>query len=115
MPDGHKNFAYSLVATAPSPATTGSTLIVTAASGVLFPTAPFNATVWPASTIPTSVNAEIVRVVLVTTDTFTILRAQESSTAQTITVGMQIAATVTLKTLTDIETGYSMMLRTVFR
>jgi hypothetical protein len=103
MPDAHKNFAVSLVATAPSPATSGTSLVVTAADGAKFPTAPFNATIWPAGAAPTTANSEIVRVTAVSTDTLTITRAQESSSARTVIVGDQIAATITAKTLTDIE------------
>lgn len=107
MPDAHLNFAYSLVATAPSPATSGTSLIVTAGQGALFPTVPFNATIWPTGAQPTSLNAEIVRVTARSTDTLTVGRAQESSSARTILVGDQIAATVTAKTLTDVEAGFS--------
>jgi len=104
MPDAHKNFAYSLVATAPSPASSGTSLVVTGGQGTLFPAVPFNATIWPAGVAPTSTNAEIVRVTNITTDTFTITRTQESTSARTVVVGDQIAATVTVKTLTDVET-----------
>lgn len=103
MSDAHKNFAYSTVATAPDPATTGTSLVVAAGDGALFPTAPFNATVWPTGTQPTAANAEIVRVTVVSTDTLTITRAQEGSGARSIVVGDQIAATITAKTLTDAE------------
>jgi hypothetical protein len=101
--DAHKNFAYSLVATAPSPASSGTSLVVTAADGAKFPAVPFNATIWPAGAQPTTANAEIVRVTLISTDTFTITRAQESSSARTVVIGDQIAATITAKTLTDVE------------
>lgn len=101
--DAHKNFAYSNVVTAPSPATSGTTLSVTAGTGTLFPAVPFNCTVWPASVQPLSTNAEIVRVTAISGDTFTITRAQENSTAMSILVGYQIAATITAKTLTDVE------------
>ena len=37
-----KNFSYSLVATAPSPATSGTSLVVTAGQGSYFPTTPFD-------------------------------------------------------------------------
>ena len=37
MPDAHKNFAYSTIATAPTPATSGTTLVVQAGEGALFP------------------------------------------------------------------------------
>lgn len=107
MADAHKNFAYSLVATAPSPATTGTSLVVTAGQGALFPATPFNATIWPVGVQPLSTNAEVVRVTAVSTDTLTIVRVQESSSARTVIVGDQIAATVTAKTLTDVEAGFS--------
>jgi hypothetical protein len=101
MADAHKNFAYSAVATAPSPATSGTSLVVTAGAGALFPTPPFNATIWPAGGQPLSTNAEIVRVTAISTDTFTITRAQESSSARTVIVGDQIAATITKATFDD--------------
>lgn len=103
MPDAHANFAYSLVATAPSPAASGTSLVVTAGQGTLFPAVPFNATICPVGVVPTSTNAEIVRVTVRATDTFTITRTQEGSSARTVVVGDQIAATITAKTLTDIE------------
>lgn len=103
MPDAHKNFAYSTVATAPSPPTTGTSLVVAAGHGGRFPVVPFNATVWPSGAQPDVSNAEIVRVTAISTDTFTITRAQEGSTARGIVVGDQIAATITVKTLADVE------------
>lgn len=104
--DAHTNFAYSNVATAPSPPTSGTSLTVTSGTGSIFPTPPFNATVWPAGAQPTTSNAEIVRVTAISTDTFTITRAQEGTTARSITVGDQIAATITAKTLTDAEKSF---------
>jgi hypothetical protein len=101
--DAHKNFAYSTVATAPSPAASGTSLVVAAGQGALFPTVPFNATIWPAGAQPTSATAEIVRVTWISTDTLTFARAQESTSARIVVVGDQIAATITQKTLTDIE------------
>ena len=92
--DALKNFAYSLVATAPSPATSGTSLVVTAGQGSYFPSTPFDATIWPAGVQPTNSNAEIIRVTAVATDTFTITRAQYGTTAQSIAVGYQIAQTV---------------------
>lgn len=103
MADSHKNFAYSTVATAPSPASTGTSLEVTAGHGTRFPTAPFNATVWPAGEQPTSTNAEIVRVTNISTDTFTITREQEDTRTRTIIVGDQIAASITNHTLVEAE------------
>lgn len=103
MPDRHKNFAGSAIATAPSPAISGTSLVVTAAQGTRFPAVPFNATIWPTSTQPDPSNAEIVRVTGIATDTLTLVRAQEGTVARTVIVGDQIAATITAKTLDDAE------------
>src|SRR5688572_27507900 len=101
--DQHKNFAYSTVATAPSPAASGTSLTVAAGQGALFPAAPFNCTVWPSDVQPLASNAEVIRVTVKAGDVLTIVRAQEGSDARTIVVGDQIAATITAATLTDIE------------
>jgi hypothetical protein len=101
--DAHRNFAFSLVATAPSPASSGLSLVVTAAQGALFPTPPFNATIWPTAAQPLASNAEIVRVTAISTDTLTIVRAQEGTAARTVVVGDQIAATITQRSLNDHE------------
>lgn len=101
--DAHKNFAYSTVVVAPSPHTSGTSLEVATGDGALFPAAPFNATVWPINEQPLSSNAEIVRVTAIVGDVLTITRAQEGSFARTVIVGDQIAATITAKTLTDVE------------
>lgn len=105
MADSHKNFAYSTVATPPSPAASGGSLIVATGDGAKFPTPPFNAVVWPANDQPSSTNAEIVRVTAgpPASDTFTITRAQEGSSARTIVAGDRIDAAVTVKTITDVE------------
>ena len=92
--DALKNFAYSNVAVAPVPATSGTALTVTTGQGSYFPTAPFDATIWPSGAQPTNTNAEIVRVTNVVSDVFTITRAQYGTSAQTITAGYQIAQTV---------------------
>lgn len=110
MPDAHKNLAYSTVATAPSPASSGTSLVVASGHGTRFPAVPFNATIWPTASIPDPSNAEIVRVTAISTDTLTITRAQESTSARTVIVGDQIAATITAKTLTDVEVGSNMAL-----
>ncbi len=103
MPDAHRNFAYSTVATAPDPADSGTSLTVETGHGSRFPAAPFNATVWPAGDQPLVDNAEIVRVTAVAGDVLTITRAQEGTLARSVVVGDQIAATITVKTLTDVE------------
>lgn len=105
--DAHANFDYSLVATAPSPATSGTSLIVTTGTGALFPTPPFNLVVWPSGAQPISTNAEIVRVTGVSTDTFTIVRNTTTENNNTfnrsITIGDQVAVPVSYKMITDIE------------
>lgn len=102
--DPHLNFAYSTVATAPTPAASGTTLSVAAGEGALFPAVSFNAVVWPAGTNPLSTNAEVIRVTSKGTgDNWTITRTQESSTARAIAVGDQIAGAITAKTVTDLE------------
>lgn len=103
MADAHKNFSYSTIASAPSPASTGTSLEVTAGHGTRFPSAPFNATIWPAGEQPTSTNAEIVRVTNISTDTFTITREQENTRSRTILIGDQIAAAITNSTLIEAE------------
>lgn len=103
----HPNLAISLVATAPSPATSGTSLVVTAGEGVRFSGAsvgnPIPATIWPVGVMPTPANAEIVGVTARATDTLTIVRTPEGGVARTVLVGDQIAATITAKSLTDIE------------
>ncbi len=105
--DPHKNFAYSTVATAPSPATSGTALVLQTGDGVLFPdpatAGAFNLTVWPVSVAPIETNAEIVRCTARSTDTLTIVRTQEGTPARTIVVGDQIALTITAKVITDLE------------
>ncbi len=108
--DALKNFSYSTVATAPSPATSGTSLVLHAGDGALFPDpstdGSFNVTIWPASVQPTSTNAEIARVTARSTDTLTITRAQEGSSARSVIVGDQIALTVTKKTITDLRAAF---------
>lgn len=105
--DAYKNFSYSNVATAPSPASSGTSLVVTAGHGSRFPAVSFNAVVWPANTTPTPANAEIVRVTAISTDTFTITRTQEGTSARSIVVGDQIAFVITKKWLDDLLTTSS--------
>lgn len=103
--DEHANLAYSTVRTAPSPAISGTTLVLASGQGTLFadPVVGYNCTIWPAGVNPTAANAEIIRVTALAGDTMTIERAQEGSTAQLITTGFQIANSITKKALTDIE------------
>ena len=99
-----KNFSFSHVAVAPSPAVSGLSLEVEAGQGARFPAVPFKATVWAAGAIPLATNGEIINVTNRVGDVLTIERAAESSTARTIEVGDQIAATLTQAILEDIFT-----------
>ena len=105
--DPHVNFAVSLVATAPSPANSGTSLVVTAGEGTRFPdpasVGPYNIVIHPPAELPTPVNAEVCRVTAKSTDTLTITRAQESSVARSVLVGDLVYAAITAKTLQDAE------------
>jgi hypothetical protein len=105
MPDAGKNFAVSTVLTPPSPATSGTSVVLAAAGGALMPAVPFNAVVWPAGAQPLATNAEVVRVTAVATDTVTVVRAQEGSAARTVVAGDQFAAAITARTLDELA-GY---------
>jgi len=96
------NFATSLVATAPSPATSGTSLVVTASDGSKFYVG--KAIICPAGTAPTTANAEVVSITAISTDTLTITRARESSTARTVVVGDQIYQGITAA-MWDLVTG----------
>jgi hypothetical protein len=94
-----QNLAVSTVATAPSPATSGTSVIVATGEGVWFAdpavVGPYPATFWADGALPTQANAEIVLVTAKSTDTLTIVRAQEGTSARTVVVGDQVAATIT--------------------
>lgn len=101
--DAHVNFAFSLVAVAPSPAVSGVSLTVGSGDGIKFPTAPFNAVICPVGTFPLAATAEIVRVTIKAGDVFTITRAVENSFPRAVLVGDQIFAGPTAKSHRDIE------------
>lgn len=105
--DVHSNFGYATVTTAPSPAGSGTTLVLGTATFADFPdpgTIGYNVVVWPAGTIPLSSNSEILRVVTKGTNgTVEVTREQESTSARDITVGDQCGVAITKKVITDIE------------
>jgi len=106
-----KNFAYGTVLTPPSPAASGTTLVLDSGQGSRFPDpavdGAYNVVVKPASTIPLSSNAEIVRVTALSTDTLTITRTQEGSSARTIIAGDEVYLSITKKTVDDRETQFT--------
>jgi len=108
MYDTHSNFAYGTVVTAPSPATTGTTIVIGTTYFDRFPdpgtSSAYNCVDWPTGTIPLNDNAEIVRVVgKATAGTLYISRNAESSGTRTIATGDQFAMNITAKTITDVE------------
>jgi hypothetical protein len=105
MFDAHKNLAISTVQTAPTPPTSGTLVAVASGEFTRFPTAPFSATIWPANQLPNPVTAEVVRVTQVAGDWLTIVRGQEGTVARSIVAGDLIGATITVKTITDLEAG----------
>jgi hypothetical protein len=98
-----KDFATSLVVTAPSPATTGTSLVVTSSEGSRYPATPFFAVAHPANELPTLDNAEKVQVTNVTSDTFTIVRAEGDTTAKSIAVGWRISNAVFNEDFTELQ------------
>jgi hypothetical protein len=102
-----QNGVLSLVASAPSPATSGTTLTVTTGDGAGWGDpdviGAYPVTLWPDGQLPVMVgagaNAEVALVTGKSTDTLTIIRAQEGTTARTVTVGWRVAATLTVASL----------------
>jgi len=89
MVDILSDLAYSTVLTAPSPATTGTSLVVQSGDGAKFPTGSFDILAWPPGVQPLKSNSEQCRAT-VSGDTFTITRNQYGSSAQSIATGWQI-------------------------
>jgi hypothetical protein len=86
-----KDYATGTVLTAPSPATSGTSLALQTGEGALMPATPFYATVAPDNTLPTLPNAEKVQVTNVTGDTLTIVRARGDTTAKSIATGWRLS------------------------
>lgn len=98
MPQGNfENFVYGTVATAPSPPDSGTTFTLTPVGGTVWPSVPFNLTIYPTGTGPLTTNAEIVQVTAMTGDTVdACVRGSQGSTPRTILVGDQAANAITL-------------------
>lgn len=87
-----KNFAYGKVATAPSPAASGTSLTLETGQGARFPNTSGGTYICVVKQTNLPATPDIAEVVLVTShdpaaDTFTITREQEGSSARTIEVG----------------------------
>ncbi|MBI5369824.1 right-handed parallel beta-helix repeat-containing protein [Candidatus Uhrbacteria bacterium] len=101
-----KNNAKSTLA---SGITSGATsLSVQTGDGAKFPSAPFQVTLY--SSDPAS--GEIVKVTTVSTDTFTITRAQEGTTAQAWNAGDKVELLVTAKLFDDFQTRTEIIVAT---
>ncbi len=81
---------YNVVAV-PSPPTSGTSLTVTSGSGVIFPAVPFKARVYTNGSDPYSNGSEVVTVTAKSGDVFTIVRAQNGTSARTILASDQIS------------------------
>ena len=82
--DNTKNFAKVIVSTGYDASATS--IVLNSGNGALLPAVPFNAVWWNSTDFPDPTddpNIEIVRVTTIATDTLTVTRAQESTTAHT--------------------------------
>lgn len=82
--DNTKNFAKATVSTGYDNVATS--IVLTGGHGAKLPTAPFNVVWYDSTTYPDpsdDPNVEIVRVTVVSTDTLTVTRAQEGTSAST--------------------------------
>ena len=98
-----KDYSISTVVTAPSPATSGTTLTVTTGHGTRFGATPFYATLVPEGQLPTLDTAEKVQVTGISGDTLTIVRARGDTTAKTVTAGWLVVGAVFQKDVTPTE------------
>jgi hypothetical protein len=85
-----KDFATSIITTAPSPAISGTSLTIQSGEGLIMPEVPFSAVVHAQSELPTLTTAEKILVTDKVGDTLTIVRAQGDTTAKAIESGWRI-------------------------
>lgn len=106
--DNAKNFAKGTVFTGYT--ATDTSIVLSAGNGAKFPTPPFNAVWWNATDYPDpsdDPNVEIVRATAITTDTLTVTRAQEGTTATAKNIAgktYKILAGLTAKTINNDST-----------
>lgn len=96
-----KDYATSTVLTPPSPADSGTSLVVQSGHGARFPAAPFYVTVHPPSEFPTLDNAEKLLVSSKSTDTFTITRGEADTSPLNIEAGWRISNALFLDDIPD--------------
>lgn len=100
MWDNHSNFATGTLTNAPG--TSGTSFVIQTGEGANF-AANMPVTIVEDGVQPTSSNAEIGYITAVSTDTLTITRAQEGTSAQNAQAGWRVYGSITAKALTDIE------------
>ena len=98
-----KNFAIGLVATAPTPALSGTSLVLYPGQGADMPAVPFFMTAAPQGVLTTLNTAEVLEVTNVTDDTLTIVRAQKGTTAKEIGVDWLVANGIYTEDLDEYE------------
>lgn len=86
-----RDYATGIVAVAPSPTDSGTSLELQAGQGDDMPATPFFATAHAPTDVPDKTNAEKIQVTDVTGDVLTIVRAQGETSAQDIDVGWRIS------------------------
>lgn len=111
--DQHRNFIRTFVASAPGDQLYGTTLSITTGTASLFPATPFNCVVCPNGSMPTHLNAEVVRVQSIVGDSFIVTRAQEGSSRRVIQPGDVIYLAMTSKVFQDIEVAANTLDNTI--
>lgn len=101
MAGNMKDFATGIVVTAPTPASSGTSLTLQTGEGSRMPATPFYATAHPPAQYPTLDTAEKIQVTNVTDDTLTIVRAQGETTAKDIEPGWRVSNTLFLDNLAN--------------
>lgn len=110
-----ENLALGYVKTAPSPATTGTSLTLETNEGARFPTTTtesFYVTLMPADENPNSDNSEVVEVTDRTGDVLTIVREQRGTTAQNVSVGWIVLNSVYKEDLENLPGSNSIYVET---
>lgn len=102
-----KNLALGYVDTAPSPAASGTSLVLAAGEGARFPQpstdGSFYITVCPAGEDPHLGNSEICLVTARSTDTLTIVRAERGTSARTIVIGDRVLQGVYVEDIINVN------------
>jgi hypothetical protein len=110
MPYAVQNLAVATVATAPSPATSGTTLVLATGEGARFAdpatVGAYPVTVAAAGALPTPANAEIATCTGKSTDTLTLTRG---TPARTVIVGDVVFASLTAEHITQRDASARVM------